>query len=269
MAAPAPHPTFVIIGAERAATRWLRFHLDQHPDICAPPLHLDYFGDPERMATLGFRWYRRQFTTFKGEPFVGEASPSYMMWKNQPAQVARRMYKALPDARLIAIVRNPIDRFTSAVRHHIRWGRLPQGQSLYSMILQGGDAFTSVDPIGCSVMFSSLYPFVDRFGDQLQLLFYDDLVADPAAFYRSALSHIGASTDFVPDGLDQRLFSDADAVDIEPLTELERQIVYQFFGPDVDLLSDWAGRDLTSWEPRSVQDLGTPDLTSVFLSGEL
>ena len=52
MPVPAPHPTFVIIGAKRAATRWLRFNLDRHPDICAPPLHLDYFSDPDRKTLL-------------------------------------------------------------------------------------------------------------------------------------------------------------------------------------------------------------------------
>jgi hypothetical protein len=265
--APAPHPTFLIIGAERAATRWLRFHLDQHPDICAPPLHLDYFSDPRRMTEYGYRWYRQQFTTFRGEPFVGECSPSYLMWRNGPAEVARRIIKAVPEVRLIAIVRNPIDRIYSAVRHNVRWGRLPSGQRIYDMLQSGDDALEALDPLGCSMMFSSLYPFIDRFGDQLQVMFYDDLVDDPDSFYRSALSHIGASTRFVPDGLERVLFSDADRVDLEPFSDLERQIVFQLFEGDVELLSQWVGRDLSAWYPRTVEDFGDLDF-SAFLGAD-
>ena len=247
MAVPAPHPTFLIIGAERAATRWLRFNLDQHPDICAPPLHLDYFGDPGRIESHGYRWYRRQFTSWQGEPFVGEASPSYMKFGNRPVQVSRRIEKTVPDVRLIAIVRHPIDRLHSALRHHIRWGRLPADQDLYALLASNSPEVQACDPIGYSNIFSSLYPFIDRFGDQLQVMFYDDLLADPAAFYRSALEHIGASTDFVPPDLDRVLFSDADFEHFTPLTDVGVQIVYEWFRADVDLLAEWFGRDLSSW----------------------
>ena len=40
-----PFPSFFLIGAERCGVRWLRFNLDQHPDICAPPLDLHYFAN--------------------------------------------------------------------------------------------------------------------------------------------------------------------------------------------------------------------------------
>ena len=235
MAAPAPHPTFLIIGAERAATRWLRFNLDQHPDICAPPLHLDYFSDPQRMSEFGFRWYRRQFTTHRGEPFVGECSPSYMMWRNQPAAVARRIHKTLPDVRLIAIVRNPVDRLLSAVRHHVRWGRLAPGIDPFSLIAHGGPETAALDLIGASVMFSSIYPFADRFGDQMQVLFYDDIVADPAAVYRSVLDHIGASSTFEPDDLARVRFSDAHAdIDVPAVDDDQRLALWQWYRLDVD-----------------------------------
>jgi hypothetical protein len=264
LAVPAPHPTFLIIGAERAATRWLRFNLDQHPDICAPPVHLDYFSDPQRMTSFGYRWYRRQFATHRGEPFVGECSPSYMMWKNQPAAVARRIHKALPDVRLIAIVRHPIDRLVSAVRHHVRWGRLPPGVDPFTLIAQGGPATTALDVLGSSVIFSSLYPFVDRFGDQLQVLFYDDIVSDPAAVYRDALAHIGAPTTFEPADLGRVRYSDAGIVDLPELGDDQRLALWQWFRQDVDQLAEWAGRDLSSWYPNGHVDDEELDFSFLF-----
>jgi hypothetical protein len=264
VAAPAPHPTFLIIGAERAATRWLRFNLDRHPDICAPPLHLDFFSDPALMQSHGYRWYRRQFATFEGEPFVGEASPSYLMLRNRPAEVARRIQKAVPDVRLIAIVRNPIDRLHSAIRHDIRWGRLPPGESVYSLIASNSPAIQRCDPIGNSAILTSIVPYADRFGDQLQVLFYDDLVADPASFYQAALTHIGASPTFEPPDLDRVLFSDKDAVELEPLAGVELQIVYEWFRQDVELLADWIGRDLSSWIVDPYSGPGEFDFSFIF-----
>jgi hypothetical protein len=266
LAVPAPHPTFLIIGAERAATRWLRFNLDQHPDICAPALHLDYFSDPDLMATNGYRWYRQQFTSWNGEPFVGEASPSYMMWKNRPGDVARRIHKTVPDVRLIAIVRNPVDRLESALRHHIRWGRIAPGADLYSAIAASSPENGGVDLLGASVNFHSLYRFADRFGDQLQVLFYDDLVEDPAAFYRAALAHIGASTQFVPPDLDRVLFSDRNKADVPELTLEERRDLFQWFRQDVEQMSEWVGRDLSSWYPDGHEAADDLDLSSFFQS---
>jgi len=265
---PAPHPTFLIIGAERAATRWLRFNLDQHPDICAPPLHLDYFSDPDRMASLGYRWYRRQFSTFAGEPFVGEASPSYLMWKNSPGDVARRIAKALPDVRLIALVRNPIDRLESALRHHMRWGRIEAGSDLWSAVAASSPELGGVDLLGTCMNFSSLYTFAARFGDQLQVLLYDDVIDDPAGTYRSALAHIGASEHYVPPEVDRVRFSDRGRVDMPDLTPEERVQLFLWFRQDIELLAEWLGRDLSSWYPEGHELLPDYDMSSVLEWGQ-
>ena len=74
----APLPTFLIIGAERGATRWLRSNLDRHPEVFAPPITPDWFTDVEAMRSRGRRWYQQQFDAWAGEPVLGEASVSYM-----------------------------------------------------------------------------------------------------------------------------------------------------------------------------------------------
>src|SRR5262245_20945189 len=48
----APLPNFLIIGAQKSATRWLRSNLAQHPEIYAAPTELSYFNNAERMADL-------------------------------------------------------------------------------------------------------------------------------------------------------------------------------------------------------------------------
>ena len=181
-----PFPSFFLIGAERSGVRWLRFNLDQHPDICAPPLDLHYFAQPDLMRARGSRWYREHFDSWRGETFLGEGSPGYMAWRNSPWDVAGRLHRSDPEARLLAIVRQPLDRLYSAAVRMILMGNLPPDYDLWGTI--GGTDLddTALDLVRGGVYLPSLVPFLDLFGDQLKVLLYDDLIVDPAGFYQAA-----------------------------------------------------------------------------------
>src|SRR5207249_6307749 len=114
-----PLPTFLIIGAQKGATRWLRFNLGLHPDVYAAPTELSFFNNRTRFVDLGVSWYRKEFEGWTGEPVVGEATPGYMFWRHQPRVCCERIREVVPAVRLIAILRNPIDRAQSAMIHHI------------------------------------------------------------------------------------------------------------------------------------------------------
>jgi len=98
-----PLPSFLIIGAQKSATRWLRYNLGLHPEIFTPRYELKFFNSPI-YHELGVEWYRAQFKGWTGEPIVGEATPSYMIWKHTPGRVARRIRETVPEVRLIAIL---------------------------------------------------------------------------------------------------------------------------------------------------------------------
>ena len=85
-----PLPTFLIIGAQKSATRWLRLNLGLHPEVFTA---VD--GDrvlqqrrplPRRAAPTGTA---RSSTGWAGEAIVGEATPGYMFWRHRPAVVVR------------------------------------------------------------------------------------------------------------------------------------------------------------------------------------
>src|SRR5215207_2785995 len=99
-----PLPTFLIIGAQKSATRWLRHNLGLHPEIYASPYEIGFFNSPKRFAELGAEWYRAQFAGWNGQRIVGEATPGYMMWRHEPQEVAERIKETIPTARLIAIL---------------------------------------------------------------------------------------------------------------------------------------------------------------------
>ena len=130
-----PKPNFVIIGAQKSATRWLRANLGRHPEIFTASRELHYWNSPDKVGTVrGARGYRRQFTGWTGEQFVGEATPGYMILRHDPAATADRMRLGIPDARLVALLRNPIDRAQSAMVHHARRNRIPPDARLVDVL---------------------------------------------------------------------------------------------------------------------------------------
>jgi hypothetical protein len=97
-------PNFLIIGAVRSGSSALASYLRNHPQVfMAERKELEFFDVNFRR---GIEWYGRWFADAGGASAVGEASPSYMYDEHAP----RRIADLLPNARLIAILRNPVDR---------------------------------------------------------------------------------------------------------------------------------------------------------------
>jgi hypothetical protein len=114
-------PDFVVIGAMKAGTTSLFEYLRAHPDVYMSPLkEVDYFVR-ELNWSRGIEWYARQFRRGEGVRAVGEASPSYTKYPEY-AGVPERMTRLLPDARLIYLVRDPIERIRSHYQHRAMTG---------------------------------------------------------------------------------------------------------------------------------------------------
>ena len=248
-----PFPSFIIIGAERAATRWLRINLDQHPDICAPPLEMEFFANPDQLRNRGSRWYREHFSEWHGEPFLGESTPRYLGGAYRPAELAMRMHRMVPDARLIAVIRQPLDRLYSAAVRKSLLGLLPPDYDLWTEMnanegLSPEREALKLDLIRGGAYNWSLPPYLELYGDRLKVMLYDDLLADPAAFYREALVHIGAAPDFVPDQLERRLFANPPS-DLVDLSRDERAEFYELWRSALAGFGELIGRDLSHWDP--------------------
>ncbi|MDQ1509232.1 MAG: hypothetical protein QOG50_1076 [Actinomycetota bacterium] len=251
-----PLPTFLIIGAQKCATRWLRLNLGLHPDVYAASAELSFFNNGPRFADLGISWYRDQFEGWTGEPVVGEATPGYMFWRHRPNICRDRIRDVLPDARLIAILRNPIDRAQSAMNHHIASGGLAEDSDLLDLVQQTTPERDRLGLISGGWYAASLEPYRATFGDQLLVLLHDDIDDDPHAFYRRAADHIGAARAFIPPELEEVRFSyrqrpGIDRNGISPLTIEQRRKLYEYFADDVARLETLLGRDLSKWDPDS------------------
>ncbi len=115
-----PLPDFLILGAQKAGTTALYAYLRRHPEISGPAWkEVSYF---DRHYRRGDGWYRGNLPIrLRGARLVGEASPSYLFHPLAP----ERVRALLPDARLVALVRNPIDRAHSHYQHEVALGREP------------------------------------------------------------------------------------------------------------------------------------------------
>ena len=110
-------PDFLILGAQKAGTTALYAYLRWHPQITGPSFKEVSFFD--RHFARGEMWYRAHLPARPGSRLVGEASPSYLFHPLAPD----RVHALIPNARLIAILRNPIDRALSHYHHEVSLGR--------------------------------------------------------------------------------------------------------------------------------------------------
>jgi hypothetical protein len=115
-------PSFLLVGAQRAGTTTLHLALRAHPNVVLHRLHkgVNYF---DVNYEHGLEWYRAHFplaayararTALAGHaPITGESSGYYMF---HPL-AAERIGKDLPGVKLIAMVRDPVERAYSAHQH--------------------------------------------------------------------------------------------------------------------------------------------------------
>jgi hypothetical protein len=117
-------PQYIIIGAQKSGTGSLFEYLAEHPNVVRARRKEVNFFDVNFHRGLG--WYRGQFPMLADEYYrrrlrglptiTGEASPNYMIHPLAP----RRIRQVLPDVKLIALLRNPVERAYSQYQHNLR-----------------------------------------------------------------------------------------------------------------------------------------------------
>jgi len=202
-AALRPLPDFLILGAQKAGTTALYAYLRWHPEITGPSFKEVSFFD--RHYAKGERWYRAHMPV-RRRSLVGEASPSYLFHPLAPERVAGM----LPGARLITLLRNPVDRAFSHYQHEVALGREPlsfeDAVDREDERMQGELERMLRDPSYFSLAWWN-YTYVarGRYAEQLErwfaafpreqllVLFTEELSADTAATYRRVLDFLGVT----------------------------------------------------------------------------
>ncbi len=118
---------FLIIGAQKSGSTSLRAFLERHEEeIFALNRELHFWNrDGQYQDGAGLEKYLKNFADAKPHQLKGEKSPSYLVSQEAPG----RIHKHFPQVKIIAILRNPIDRAYSAYWHGRRVGAIAASTS--------------------------------------------------------------------------------------------------------------------------------------------
>jgi len=203
-------PNFFLIGAQKAGTTSLYSYLKQHPQIYMSPRKEPHFfkgihsedqrrgGDLAPVTDIGD--YRALFEGVTDEKAIGEASASYLYSPSAPALIKR----SIPDARLIAVLRNPADRAYSNYLFCVQMGREPLAsfvdalQSEERRIREDWGSLWHYRQKG--FYYTQVKRYFDIFGqDQVKVYLYDDLRGNPFGMLSDIFRFLGVDETFVPD----------------------------------------------------------------------
>jgi Sulfotransferase domain len=136
-------PNFIIIGAMKSGTTSLFHYLQAHPQAHMSPLKEVEFFVEERNWRRGFDWYRAQFAGAHPETIaIGEVSTTYTKYPEFKG-VPERIAKHLPDARLIYVLRDPIERIRSHYQHRVLSGAVPPALPARDVLLATSERLRS------------------------------------------------------------------------------------------------------------------------------
>lgn len=187
---PTHLPTFVLIGAAKAATTSVTAYLRAHPDVfITDPREPNHFtgrgeySDPDRYAAL--------FDAAGAARARGEASTTYTRLASFPG-VAARIRDAVPHVRLVYLVRPRMDRLRSHYLMHLRRG-----------VTEGSfeDYVTRTDRhVDISCYGDQLDEYVAHFdSEQILVVWLGALAEDPAGVLARLAEHVGVDPEFYAD----------------------------------------------------------------------
>jgi len=114
---PERMPNVVVVGAMKAGTTSMHNYLDLHPDVAvSTEKEMRFFSDPDCRRWVGA--YQEHFPT--GTRYRVESSPHYTKHPCIPG-VVDRMAELVPDARIVYLVRDPVDRVVAEYVEQVQW----------------------------------------------------------------------------------------------------------------------------------------------------
>lgn len=181
-----------VVGAAKAGTSWLYQCFKEHPEI--------YVGDIKEHNQFtynfenGFKEYLNYFS--KSHGIKVDVSPSYLASITAPS----RIYSFNPNAKILFILRSPVDR----------------AYSHYCMLLKGGlvskDVFSEITTskhsdrlLGDGYYYRHIVNYLKFFKkESVAVFFYDQLSKDPATFLNQIYEYLNLNSDFIPSLIDKK-----------------------------------------------------------------
>jgi hypothetical protein len=217
-------PSFIVIGGQRCGTTTIFKTLAEHPQVLRPPVEkgTDYYT---LHYARGLDWYRghmplapsRQLRTRRlGDPQSFEACTYYIF---HPFAI-ERLAKDFPDVKLVAMLRNPVERAYSAYKHEFARGFDPAPSFMQALELEDTRLDGQLELMRADVSYESIahrhhaYRHRGQFAEQLNRVYAffpreqvhvmesESFFADPFAEYARLIDFLGL-TSWKPARIDQ------------------------------------------------------------------
>jgi hypothetical protein len=181
-------PNLIVIGASKCGTTSLHYYLNLHPQIeMSWEKEIRFFSLQENWEK-GASWYMRHFP---GKcPLRGESSPGYSAYPVIQG-VPARMHSLIPDAKLIYLVRDPLERLVSAYITLVAEGTL-------NCSFAQAFSISDQDPEVCRCKyFMQLEQYLDYFpASSVKVVAAEDLRTSRRAVLRDIFEFLGVNSDF-------------------------------------------------------------------------
>ena len=199
------HPTFLIVGAPKAGTTAVARQLNLHPDVfvsdgpgaAKEPHYFSYRGEQQPpWAVQTLEAYLALFAGAEACAARGEKSTWYLYSETAADQIGR----LLPDARIVILLRNPVDRAYSSWSFRTQMGgeseTFEEALRLEPHRREAGEPWDArYAEAGCYA--AQVKRYLDRFGrEQVRVWLYEDLRADSGAVLKEILVFIGVDPAF-------------------------------------------------------------------------
>lgn len=255
-------PDFIIIGTMKSGTTSMYEYLIQHPSVMPATQKEIHFFD--NWHERGLNWYKLQFSPLSTKYFreltrfrkqvTGESSPTYLFYPEIP----KRMSEVLPHAKIIVMLRNPVDRAYSHYHHVVRHGfetlSFNEAIDTETKRLQAAAEIAKVDKLSALRM-SNQYSYLERgkYADQLTRWFSyfprdnfliigsEDFFGNPVPSFFEVLDFLGLKKTTIPKvrRWNEGMYS--------PMSEDVRSHLVQFFKPYNERLYKLLGRNF-DWD---------------------
>lgn len=198
---------FLVIGAQKSGTTSLFKYMESHPSLHLPPQkEINFFVNANRYP-LGVEWYLHNFFSDADEDKLwGEVCPAYMGYGAAPENISA----SCPDAKLIAILRNPIDRTYSHYRMAVRRGIETRAFRWAVEELNDSRVETPKTKVRGDAEYllefgyygKALERYLERFDrGQILVLFQEDLASRPEEVLAELFSFLGVDESYRPPDL--------------------------------------------------------------------
>lgn len=203
------YPDFYVVGAPKCGTTALQDYLSQAPDVFMPEgKEFHHFADDLLRPDDPLLDRDRYLALFAGaapKQLVGETSVFHLMSEN----AARNIASVAPDARIVAMVRNPLEMIPALHSQCVYNGDEPLTDLGAALDAEADRARGERVPGGLRFPERLLYTRAVRFAEQIEryralfrnvhVVVYDDFRRDTVGAFRATMEFLGADATFVPD----------------------------------------------------------------------